>query len=172
MVCCVVPVTVRPSHNWPEIAPTIVYVLSCQLTAVRLQLMLPVKLPEKSTVLCPCAQLPLPTTLNVEPTDENDPPPASVPPFIAPVVKVTEPREGPGAAETPLKLLSCEPNDETPEAETETVPNWFVRVIPSAQAAIGNANASNTRTTTRLILIPSQIFLLFLFSPWNFVSKV
>src|SRR5258708_39485512 len=48
-----------------------------------------------------------------------------------------------------------------PAAETETVPNWLVRVIPSAQAAIGNANASNTRTTTRLILLPSQIFLPF-----------
>src|SRR6266853_3068783 len=48
-----------------------------------------------------------------------------------------------------------------PEAETETVPNWLVRII-SAQAAIGNANASNARTTTRLILIPSQIFLSFI----------
>src|SRR5437588_12558963 len=46
-VCCVVPVTVRPSHNWPEIVPDIVYVLSCPLTAVRVQLMSPVKLPEK-----------------------------------------------------------------------------------------------------------------------------
>src|ERR1035438_5682799 len=40
------------------------------------------------------------------------------------------------------------------------LPNWFVRTIPSAHAAIGNAKASNARTTTRLILSPSQ-FLLF-----------
>src|SRR6266481_435892 len=150
MVCCVVPVTVRPSHNWPEIAPARVYVLSCPLTAVSVQLTSPVKLPEKITVLCPCAQLPLPITLNVEPTDENVPPPASVPPIIAPVVKLTEPREWFPEAVVPLKLFSCEPVDAMPALETETVPNWLVRVIPSAQAAIGNANASNIRTTTRL----------------------
>src|SRR3981189_1558410 len=98
MVWVVVPVTVRPSQNWPEIAPTIVYVLSCPLVADRVQLMLLVKLPVKIAVLCPCAQFPLPITLNVEPTDENDPPPASVPPFRAPVVKLTEPSECPGAA--------------------------------------------------------------------------
>src|ERR1700676_2843348 len=175
MVCCVVPVTVRPSHNWPEIAPAIVYVLSCPLTAVRVQVMLPVKLPVKIAVLCPCAQLPLPITSNVEPTDENDPPLASVPlPVLkAPVVKLTEPREWPGAATKPLKVFSCEPFDTMPAFDIETVPNWLVRII-SAQAAIGNANASNARTTTRLILIPSQIFLSFisLFSPWNSVFKV
>jgi hypothetical protein len=44
-----------------------------------------------------------------------------------------------------------------PAFDIEIVPNWLVRII-SAQAAIGNANASNARTTTRLILIPSQIF--------------
>jgi hypothetical protein len=31
-------------------------------------------------------------------------------------------------------------------------------VIPSAQAAIGNANASIARTTTRLMLIPPNFF--------------
>src|SRR5258706_1675806 len=61
----------------------------------------------------------------------------------------------------PLKLCSCEPNELTPEFEIETEPNMLVRTMSSAQAAIGNANASNARTTTRLMLIPSQIFLLF-----------
>src|SRR6202521_1250226 len=98
MVCCVFPVTVRPSHNCPEMSPARVYVLSCPLVAVNVQLMVLMKLPVKIAVLCPCAQLPLPTTLKVEPTDENVPPPASVPPFIAPVVKLTVPRECPGAA--------------------------------------------------------------------------
>ena len=35
--------------------------------------------------------------------------------------------------------------------------------VPQVLAAIGNANASNARTTTRLILIPSQIFSFFYF---------
>src|SRR5713101_2603422 len=93
MVWVVVPLTVRPSHNWPTIAPARVYVLVCPLTAVNVQVILPVKLPVKIAVLCPCAQLPLPTMLKIEPADENVPPPASVPLVIAPVVKLTEPRE-------------------------------------------------------------------------------
>jgi hypothetical protein len=34
-----------------------------------------------------------------------------------------------------------------------------VSVMPSAHATIGNANANNAKTTARLILVPSHIFL-------------
>jgi hypothetical protein len=48
-----------------------------------------------------------------------------------------------------------------PAVEIVITPYRFVKLIPSAQAAIGNANASNARTTTRLMLIPSEDFFVF-----------
>src|ERR1035437_3323012 len=43
----------------------------------------------------------------------------------------------------------------TPALVTLTVPNWFVRLIPSAQAAIGNSRAHKPNTTEiRFILLP------------------
>jgi hypothetical protein len=57
------------------------------------------------------------------------------------------------------QLFSCDPVEVTPALEIEIEPNWLVTIM-SAQAAIGNANASNARTNTRLILIPPQIFAL------------
>lgn len=45
-----------------------------------------------------------------------------------------------------------------PDEVIEIVPPWFVSVMLSAQTAIGNANASNAITATRLIFVPSQIF--------------
>jgi hypothetical protein len=96
-------------------------------------------------------------TMKDEPVAEKTPPAASDPLTRAPVEKLTVPRECPLGAVIPLKLVSCDWVEVTPEVETEMLPNWFVRTIPSAQAAIGNAIASNARTTTRLILNPSQI---------------
>jgi hypothetical protein len=48
-----------------------------------------------------------------------------------------------------------------PAAESAIEPSWFVKLKPSAQAAIGNANASNARTITRLMFIPSADFFVF-----------
>jgi hypothetical protein len=79
--------------------------------------------------------------------DENVPPVRYDPLVIAPVVKLTEPW-------TPVwlpQLVSCEPFELMPAFEIAIVPNSFVISIPLAQAAIGNANASNAKTTTRLI---------------------
>src|SRR6266850_640826 len=45
-----------------------------------------------------------------------------------------------------------------PPADIEIVPNLLTRSIPSAHAAIGNANASSARTNTRLICISSRYF--------------
>jgi len=101
-------------------------------------------------------KLPEPVTINDEPVAENVPPPAIEPLVRAPVLKLTVPRECPGGAVMPLKLFSYEPFEVIPALEIAMVPNSFVSVMPSAQAAIGNAKASNARTTTRLILIPSQ----------------
>jgi hypothetical protein len=59
----------------------------------------------------------------------------------------------------PLKLVSSEPFELMPDVEMEMVPNWFVRSIPLAQAAIGMANASNAKAITRLIVVPPKNFL-------------
>jgi len=93
---------------------------------------------------------------------ENVPPYRIEPLISAPVEKLTEPRDFPFGAVMASKLvnsdpteLMTEPKPQQPEIEIE--PNVFVRVIGLAQAAIGNVNASNARTTTRLMLIPSII---------------
>jgi hypothetical protein len=52
----------------------------------------------------------------------------------------------------PLKLVSWAPFEMMPEVDAETVPYWLVKVIPSAQAAMGKTIAINAKTTTRLIL--------------------
>jgi len=88
---------------------------------------------------------------NVEPVAENVPPAATEPVSKAPVENVTEPSEWPAGAVIPLKEWSCDPIELMPAAETEIDPNSFVRLIPSAQAASGNANASSAKTMTRLI---------------------
>ena len=47
------------------------------------------------------------------------------------------------------------PNPPVPAIpEMLSPPFWFVKEIVFAQAAIGNAKASNPRTNTRLILVP------------------
>jgi len=66
--------------------------------------------------------------------------------------------------------MSSDPREMIPEFPTESEPYSLMSVIPSAQAAIGNANAKNAKTNTRLILISSKILLPFEISP-NFHLK-
>ena len=65
----------------------------------------------------------------------------------------------------PSKEVSSDPLVLIPESEIEIEPNWLVRVIVSAKAAIGKAKASNAKTSTRLIFVPSKILFLFPDSP-------
>jgi hypothetical protein len=65
-----------------------------------------------------------------------------------------------GAAEAVPQVNSCDPIEEMPVFEMLIEPNWFVKVIVSAQAASGNTKASSARTNTRLIFLPS-VFLFF-----------
>ena len=66
----------------------------------------------------------------------------------------------------PMKLASCDPVEVITDepivpasavpaiAEIEIEPNWFVKSIPSAHAAIGTANTSIAKITARLIASP------------------
>jgi hypothetical protein len=110
---------------------------------VKVQVIGPVKLPVK-IALCG-TPFPFPVTSNVEPELENVPPAAILPVVRTPVEKLTEPRECPGAALTPLKLVSCDPIEVMPAFEIAILPNWFVRTIPSAKAVSGKASARKIR---------------------------
>ena len=64
-----------------------------------------------------------------------------------PVEKVTLPKW----PVIPSHFVSCEPVSVIPDAEIEMDPNWLVISMVPAEAAIGRANASSAKITTRLI---------------------
>jgi len=126
----------------------------------------PTKLPEKITPWC-IRGLQQPVTMKLEPTLEKVAllpgiPLALQPERQAPVVKLTEPSACPAPAVIPLKECSWECMELIPAALIEIEPNWLVRSIPFAQAAIGKTNAISANTTTRLILLfPPRTILYF-----------
>ena len=94
----------------------------------------------------------MPVMINVVPA-----PPAKVPllntlvPEKAPVEKLTLPRFPDVFLFQLSKVERWVPPTTIPAVVTEAEPNWFVISNVSAHATIGNANASNVKTTTRLM---------------------
>src|SRR5258708_19459995 len=102
--------------------------------------------------------LPEPITTKLEPVLEKTPPPRMLPWMRAPVEKLTEPRECPGGAVTPLNLISSDPRDTIPALVRLTEPNSLTKYTLSAKAAIGNSSVQRPSTTATRFIIASPQF--------------
>src|SRR5215471_5518761 len=94
----------------------------------------------------------------LEPTLEKVPPVQMLPLERAPVEKLRVPKEWPGGAVIPLKLISSDPTETMPLLVIVTVPYLLVRSIPSALAAITVAKDIVRSSVSRLIFFPPLLF--------------
>ena len=97
----------------------------------------------------------MPVTMKLEFVLEKVPPVQMLAPVKAPVEKLTEPMARAVGAKIPLKLIRWDPVVTTPAFVMMTVPSALVRLIPFAQAAIGNSSAHRPTITATRLIVPS-----------------